>query len=150
MALTAAVLSPALLKAPVGTIIPPSGAHKAPGAGFGEGSAAPGRAEGRPLVALRTLLPSVVVQLLGRVLLFATPGTGTPGFPVLCLPELAQSHVRRAGDAIQPPHHLSPPSPPALNLSQHQGFSHESALHIRWPKYWSFSFRISPPKEYSG
>ena len=75
---------------------------------------------------------------------------GTPGFPVLCLPELAQSHVRWAGDAIQPPHHLSPPSPPALNLSQHQGFSHESALHIRWPKYWSFSFRINSSKEYSG
>ena len=37
------------------------------------------------------------------------------------LPELAQTHVHRAGDAIQPPHPLSSPSPPALNLSQHQG-----------------------------
>ena len=37
-----------------------------------------------------------------------------------------------------------------LNLSQHQGLSGESALHIRWPKYWSFSFSISPSNEYSG
>ena len=42
------------------------------------------------------------------------------------------------------------PSPPALNLSQHQGFYNESVLHIRWPKYWSFSFNISPSNEYSG
>ena len=48
--------------------------------------------------------------------------SSTPGFPVLhCLPELAQTHVRRLGDAIQPAHPQSFPSPPALNLSQHQG-----------------------------
>ena len=47
----------------------------------------------------------------------------TPGFPVLhCLPEFAQTHVHQVGDAIQPSHPLSPPSLPALNLSQHQGF----------------------------
>ena len=40
------------------------------------------------------------------------------------------------------------PSPPAFNLSQHQVFSNESTLCIRWPKYWSFSF--SPSNEYSG
>ena len=46
----------------------------------------------------------------------------TPGFPVLhYLPEFAQTHVPGVGDAIQPSHTLSPPSPPALNLSQHQG-----------------------------
>ena len=46
----------------------------------------------------------------------------TPGFPVLHhLPELAQTHVHRVSDAIQPSHPLSPPSPPALSLSQHQG-----------------------------
>ena len=39
---------------------------------------------------------------------------------------------------------------PACNLSQHQVFSNGSALHIRWPKYWSFSFSISPSNEYSG
>ena len=38
----------------------------------------------------------------------------------------------------------------AFNLSQHQVFSSESALCIRWPKYWSFSFSISPSNEYSG
>ena len=43
-----------------------------------------------------------------------------------------------------------PPSSPALNLSQHQALFYESAVCIRWPKYWSFSFSISPPSEYSG
>ena len=47
---------------------------------------------------------------------------GTPGFPVLhCLLELAQTNVHQGSDAIQPSHPLSPPSPPAFNLSQHQG-----------------------------
>ena len=74
-----------------------------------------------------------------------------PGFPVLHhLPEFAHTHVRWVGDAIQPSHPLSSPSPPALNLSQHRVFSNESALYIRWPKYWSFSFNISPSNEYSG
>ena len=46
----------------------------------------------------------------------------TPGFPVHHqLPELAQTHVHRDGDAIQQSHPLSPPSPTAFNLSQHQG-----------------------------
>ena len=45
-----------------------------------------------------------------------------PGFPVLHhLLELAQIHVQGVGDAIQPSHPLSSPSPPAFNLSQHQG-----------------------------
>ena len=52
---------------------------------------------------------------------------------------------------IQPSHPLSSRSLPALNTSQHQGFfSNESALHIRWPKYWSFSFNISPINEHLG
>ena len=71
--------------------------------------------------------------------------------PVHCqLPEFTQTYVHRVGDAIQLSHPLSSPSPPALNLSQHQGVSNESALHIRWPKYWSLSFSISPSNEYSG
>ena len=53
-------------------------------------------------------------------------------------------------DAIQPSYPWSSPSPPALNLSQHQGLSDESALHIRWPKYWSFSFSICPSNEHPG
>src|SRR5574341_187772 len=75
----------------------------------------------------------------------------TPGLPVHHqLPESTQTHVHWVCDAIQPSHPLSSPSPPALNLSQHQGLSNESALQIRWPKYWSFSFSISPSNEYSG
>ena len=40
---------------------------------------------------------------------------------------------------------LLPPIPPSIRV-----FSHESTLHMRWPKYWSFSFSVSPPSEYSG
>ena len=74
-----------------------------------------------------------------------------PGFPVHHpLPELVQTHVHYVGDVIQPFHPLSSPSPSAFNLSQNQGLFQESVLCIRWPKYWSFSFSISPPNEYSG
>ena len=113
------------------------------------------------------------------------------------LPESAKTHVHRDSDVIQLPHTRLPTSPPALNLSQHQGlfqsvgsshqvanlpklvstesvispnhlilclsllllpsiftsiraFSNESALLIRWPKYWSCSFGISLSNEYSG
>ena len=73
-----------------------------------------------------------------------------PGFSVLhYVPELAQTHILRVSDAIQPSHPLSPPSP-TLNLLQHQSLFYESALRIRWPKDWSFSFSISPSNEYSG
>ena len=75
----------------------------------------------------------------------------TPGLPVHHqLPESTQTHVHRVDDAIQPSHPLSSPSPPALNLSQLRVFSNESALRIRWPKYWSFSFNISPSNEHPG
>ena len=75
---------------------------------------------------------------------------GMPGFPVHHqLPELAQTHVPRVSDAIQPSHPLSFPSL-SFNLSQHQGLLNESVLHIRWPKYWSFSFNTSHSNEYSG
>ena len=75
----------------------------------------------------------------------------TPGFPVhLHLWELTQTHVDRVGDAIQPSHPLSSPFSPAFHLSQHPVFSFESVLNIRWPKYGSFSFSISPSSEYSG
>ena len=75
----------------------------------------------------------------------------TPGFLVLHhLLELAQTHVHRVSDAIQPFHPLSSPSPPAFSFPALGFFSKESALCIRWPKYWSFSFSISPSSEYSG
>ena len=65
-----------------------------------------------------------------------------PSLPVhRQLPELTQTHVHQVGDAIQPSHPLSSPSPPDFNLSQNQVFSNESVLCIRWPKYWSFSIK---------
>ena len=53
---------------------------------------------------------------------------------------------------VMPSNHLilSHPSCPAFNLSQHPGLSNASVICIRWPKYWSFSFSISPSNEYSG
>ena len=81
----------------------------------------------------------------------STMDNSTLGFPVHHqLPELDQTHVHQVGDAIQPSHPLLSPSPPAFTLSQHQGLSNESVLHISWPKYWSFSFSINPSNEYSG
>ena len=73
------------------------------------------------------------------------------GLPVLHhLQEFAQTHVHWISDAIQPSHPLSSPSPPAPNPSQHQGlFQWVNSLH-RWPKYWNFSFSISPSKEHPG
>ena len=62
----------------------------------------------------------------------------------------SQTHVHWVGDAIQPSHSLSSPSPPAFNLSQHQGLFQWISSCITWPKFWSFSFSISPSNEYSG
>ena len=66
------------------------------------------------------------------------------------LPESTQTHVHWVSDAIQPSHPLSSPSPPALKLSHIRVFSNESALRMRWTKYWSFSFNISPSSEHPG
>ena len=75
----------------------------------------------------------------------------TPGLPVHHqLPQLAQTHVQRVREAIQPSHPLSSLSPPAFNLPSIRVFSNESALLIRWPKYWSFSFSISPFNQHQG
>ena len=74
----------------------------------------------------------------------------TPGLPVHHqLPEFTQIHVHWVDDAIQPSHPLLFPSP-ALNFPSIRVFTNESALHIMWPKYWSFSFNISPSHEHSG
>ena len=74
-----------------------------------------------------------------------------PGFPVhhQCL-KLPQTHVHWTGDAIQPSHTPSSPSPPASIFHSIMVCSTDSVLCIRWPKYWSFSFNISPSNEYSG
>ena len=83
----------------------------------------------------------------------------TPGLPVHHqLQEFTQTHVHRVSDAIQPSHPLSsrhlilchpllllPPIPPSIRV-----FSNESTLCMRWPKYWSFSFSISPSNEHPG
>ena len=63
------------------------------------------------------------------------------------LPEFTHTHIHWVSNAIQPSHPLLSTSPHAFNLSQHQGLFH---LHIRWPKYWSFSFNISPSNDFSG
>ena len=73
----------------------------------------------------------------------------TPGFPVHhSLLELAQIHVHQISDATQPSHPLPsllllPSIFPSIRV-----FSNESAPHIRWPKYWSFSFSNSPSNEH--
>ena len=75
----------------------------------------------------------------------------TPGLPVHHqLPEFTQTHVHRVSDAISHltlcrPLLLLPPIPPSIRV-----FSNESTLRMRWPKYWSFSFSISPSKEIPG
>jgi len=75
----------------------------------------------------------------------------TPGFPVLHHhPELAQTHVHRVSDAIQPSHPQSSPLLLPSIFPNIKVFSSELALPIRWPKYWSFSFSISLSSEYSG
>ena len=73
------------------------------------------------------------------------------GFPVYHqFSELTQTHVHRVDDAIQPSHPLSSLLFPPSIFPSIRVFSKESVLHIRWPKYWSFSFSISPSNEYSG
>ena len=71
----------------------------------------------------------------------------TPGFPVHHqLPEFSQTHVHQVSDAILcRPLLLLPPIPPSIRV-----FSNESALCMRWPKYWSFNFSIRPSNEHPG
>ena len=91
------------------------------------------------------------VQFSGSVQLCNPVDCSTPGFPVHHqLPELAQAHVHRVGGASN---HLILCHPflllPSL-FSSIRVFSNDSVLPIRWPKYWGFSFSISPSNEYSG
>ena len=75
----------------------------------------------------------------------------TPGLPVHHqLPEFTQTHIHRVSDVsshliLCRPLFLLPPIPPSIRV-----FSNESTLRMRWPKYWSFSFSISPSKEHPG
>ena len=75
----------------------------------------------------------------------------TPGLPVIHqLQEFTQTHVHWVGDATQPSHTLSSPSPLPSIFPSIRVFSNEPVLCIRWPKYRGFSFSISPSNEYSG
>ena len=75
----------------------------------------------------------------------------TPRLPVhYQLPEFTQTLVHQIGDAIQPSHPLSSPSPPAPSPPSIRVFSNESTLQMRWPKYWSFSFSINASNEHPG
>ena len=89
---------------------------------------------------------AAAAKSLSRVRLFTTPWTAAQqaSLSFYYLPKLAQTHVHGVGDAIQPSHLLSsllllPSVFPSIRV-----FSNEVALCIRWPKYWSFSFSISP------
>ena len=74
----------------------------------------------------------------------------TPGLPVHHqLPEFTQTHAHQVDDAIQPSHPLSSLLLPSVFPSI-RVFSNESTLHMRWPKYWSFSLSISPSNEHPG
>ena len=74
----------------------------------------------------------------------------TPSFPVQHhLPEPAQTRVHRVGDATQPSHPAIPFSCLQYSPAFWRVFSSQSVLHMRWPKYWSFSFSINPSNEYS-
>ena len=74
-----------------------------------------------------------------------------PGLPVHHqLPEFTQTHVHWVSDAIHPSHPLFPPLLPLSVFPSIRVFFNESALRIRWPKYWSFCFNISPSNGYLG
>ena len=89
------------------------------------------------------------VQSLSCVWLFVTPRNA--GLPVHHqLPEFTQTHVHWTNDAIQPSHPLSSPFLLPSIFPSIRVFSSESVLHIRWLKYWSFSFNISSSNEHSG
>ena len=74
----------------------------------------------------------------------------TGSFVLHYLLELAQTHIHWVGEATKPSHLCCPLLVLPSIFSNFRVFSRESALHIRWPKYKSFSFSISPSNEYSG
>ena len=91
------------------------------------------------------------VQMLSRVQFFATPGTAArqASLSITNAQSLLKFMSHRVGDAIQPSHPLWSSSPPAFNLSQHQGLFQRGISSHQVPKYWSFNFSISPSNEYS-
>ena len=104
---------------------------------------------GKPLITFSSVQFSPVAQLCPT---FCDPmDCNTPGLPVHHqLPKLTHIYVHWVGDAIQPSHPQLSPSPPAFNLSQHQGlFQWVSSSH-QVAKGLEFQFNISPSNEYSG
>ena len=100
---------------------------------------------------MNNIAKSGSVQPLSCVWLCNPMDCSTPGFPVHHhLPELAQTHVHWVDDATQPSHPLSCPFLLPSVFPSIRVFSNESVLRMKWPKYWNFSFRISPSSEYSG
>ena len=102
------------------------------------------------LVIFGKLNPYYSVSVTQCLILCDPMNRSTPGLPVHHqLPESTQTHIHWVSDAIQPSHPLSllllPSIFPSIRV-----FSNESALCIRWPKYWSFSFNISPSNEHPG
>ena len=89
-----------------------------------------------------------VVQLLSHIWLLASHGLEHARLPCPLLPPRACSKSCPLSGWCHPT--ISPSSPPPFNLSRIRVFSNELPLWIRWPKYWSFSFSISPSNEYSG
>ena len=91
------------------------------------------------------------VQLLSCVRLFATPWTAARQASLSFTVSQSLLKLMSIGSVIPSNHHvlcrplLLPSIFPSIRV-----FSNESALHIRWPKDWSFSFSISPSSEYSG
>ena len=98
------------------------------------------------------IIQFVSVQSLSCVLLFATPWTAIHQAS-LFIANSQSLHKLMSFESMMPPNHLIlwhhllllPSIFPSIRV-----FSNESVLHIRWPRYWSFSFSISPSKEYSG
>ena len=92
----------------------------------------------------------VVVQSLSCVWLFATPWTAAHQASLSFTISWSLLKFMSIESVILPNHLILCQPPPAFSFSQHQGLSHESALHIRWPMYWSFSFSNSLFNEDSG
>ena len=104
------------------------------------------------LVILATQLISTISSFTQSCLTLCDPmDCSTPGYPAYHqLLEPTQTHVHHVGDAIQPSHTLSSPSPPAFNHSQNQGLFQLVGSSHQVANNWSFSFSVSPSNEYSG
>ena len=114
-----------------------------------------GEGKGKPLQysCLENLMNSQLVSQFSHLIVsdFQPHGLKTSDLPVHHqLPEFTQTHDHGVGDAIQPLIRCEPLLPQPSIFPSTRVFSNESALCIRWPKDWSFTFNISPFNEHSG